>query len=104
MPGALPFCALGLLLGTLVKGQGAPALINMVYLPMAFLSGLWFPVQALPSFLQDVAPLLPSYHLNALALSAVDIVDVAPLPHIAVLAGFTGAALWLAARRLRRIG
>jgi ABC-2 type transport system permease protein len=104
VPGALPFCALGLLLGTLVKGQGAPALINMVYLPMAFLSGLWFPVQALPSFLQDVAPLLPSYHLNALALSAVDIADVAPLPHIAVLAGFTGAALWLAARRLRRIG
>ena len=58
VPGVLPFCALGLLLGTLVKGQGAPALINMLYLPMAFLSGLWFPVAGLPKALQAIAPAL----------------------------------------------
>lgn len=104
VPGVLPFCALGLLLGTLVKGQGAPALINMVYLPMAFLSGLWFPVTALPRALQQIAPVLPSYHLNALALDAVDIVQVQALPHVAVLAAFTIAMSWLAARRLRKVG
>ena len=104
VPGVLPFCALGLLLGTLVKGQGAPALINLTYLPMAFLSGLWFPVKVLPAPLQVIAPALPSYHLNALALDAVGIAEVAPLPHIAALAAFTVIVLWLAARRLRRVG
>jgi ABC-2 type transport system permease protein len=104
VPGVLPFCALGLLLGTLVKGQGAPALINMVYLPMAFLSGLWFPVKVLPGVLQDFAPMLPSYHLNALALDAVDLAQVATLKHVAILVAFTAATSWLAARRLRKVG
>ena len=46
--GVLPFSALGLWLGTLVSGRGAPALINLIYLPMAFLSGLWVPLTMLP--------------------------------------------------------
>ena len=104
VPGVLPFCALGLLLGTLVKGQGAPAVINMLYLPMAFLSGLWFPLSSLPKGLQSIAPVLPSYHLNALALDAVDIADTRALPHVALLVAFTIAVSWLAARRLRRVG
>jgi ABC-2 type transport system permease protein len=104
VPGVLPFCAFGLLLGSLVKGQGAPAVINMIYLPMAFLSGLWFPVTSLPHTLQQIAPILPSYHLNALALDAVDIAEVNALPHVAFLAIFTAVMLWLAARRLRKVG
>lgn len=104
VPGVLPFCALGLLLGTLVKGQGAPAVINMLYLPMAFLSGLWFPVASLPKFLQSIAPALPSFHLNALALNAIDLVHVNPWPHITLLVGFTVGVSWLAARRLRKVG
>lgn len=102
--GVLPFCALGLLVGTLVKGQGAPGLINMVYLPMAFASGLWFPLAALPKVLQQVAPIWPSYHLNQLALSAVGLNDASGLPHVLVLCAFTAGFLWLSARRLRRNG
>lgn len=104
MIGVMPFCALGLLLGTLVKGQGAPALINLVYLPMAFLSGLWFPLSVMPKLLQQLAPIWPSYHLNMLSLSAVGF-DTGPgWPHALVLAGFTAGFLLLAARRLRRYG
>ena len=44
--GVLPFCALGMFVGTLIKGQGAPGLLNLVYLPMSFLSGLWLPLSA----------------------------------------------------------
>jgi ABC-2 type transport system permease protein len=102
--GVLPFCALGLFVGTLLKGQGAPGLLNMVYLPMSFLSGLWFPLQVMPKFLQQLAPVWPSYHLNALALSAVGLSDASRLPHVLVLAGFTLGFLLLAARRLRRNG
>ena len=102
--GVLPFCALGLLVGSLLKGQGAPGLLNMVYLPMAFLSGLWFPLHMMPGFLQRLAPVWPSTHLNALSLSAVGFDTGARWPHVAALAGFTAAFLLLAARRLRRHG
>ena len=102
--GVLPFCAMGLLLGTLVKGHGAPAMVNMLYLPMSFLSGLWFPLSVLPKFLQQLAPLWPSYHLNMLSMSAVGF-DTGPgWPHALVLLGFTAGFLLLAARRLRRHG
>ncbi len=38
----------GLYVGSLVSGSGAPAVVNIVYLPMAFLSGLWMPLKMLP--------------------------------------------------------
>jgi ABC-2 type transport system permease protein len=102
--GVLPFCALGLLLGTLIKGQGAPGLVNMIYLPMSFLSGLWVPLSIMPKLLRQLAPLWPSYHLNQLALSAVGLGRGPAWPHALVLAGFTVGFLLLAARRLRRHG
>ena len=102
MLGVLPFCALGLLIGSLVKGQAAPALINLLYLPMAFLSGLWFPLKGA---LLAAAPVWPSFHLNQLALAAVGMPHHGGLlPHVAVLATVTAVVLGLAARRLRRHG
>lgn len=102
--GVVPFCALGLLLGSFAKGQAAPGIVNLVYLPMAFLSGLWFPLSALPEPLRWIAPAWPSYHLNQLALDAVGFPQGAPWPHLLALCAIAAAALWLAARRLRRAG
>lgn len=102
--GVLPFCALGMYIGSLVKGQGGPGVLNLVYLPMSFLSGLWFPLPMLPKVLQQVAPVWPSYHLDRLALAAVGMGQGALWPHMLVLLAFTGGFLLLAARRLRRVG
>jgi ABC-2 type transport system permease protein len=102
--GVLPFCALGLFLGTLIKGQGAPGLVNLVYLPMAFLSGLWFPLNLLPAPIQAIAPFWPAYHLDQLALSAVGLGTSGVAVHVLVLVAYTGIFLTLAARRLRRNG
>lgn len=104
MFGVLPFCALGMLVGTLIKGQGAPGLLNLVYLPMAFMSGLWIPLSMLPAFLQRIAPVWPSYHLDQIALAAVGLNHEALLPHVLVLAAFAIGFLLLATRRLRRYG
>ena len=101
--GTLPFCALGLLIGTLVKGQAAPAVINLVYLPMAVLSGLWFPVDRIPA-LHAMAPIWPAWHLDQLALQAVGMQEGTRGPHLFALAGCTVLCLWIAARRLRRVG
>lgn len=102
--GVLPFCAMGMFVGTLIKGQGAPGLLNLVYLPMAFLSGLWLPLWMLPKALQILAPIWPSYHLNALTQAAVGTSHGPLLGHVLVLAGFTAVFLLLATRRLRRNG
>ncbi|NUS38931.1 MAG: ABC transporter permease [Lysobacter sp.] len=103
VPGVLPFCALGMLVGTWIKGQGAPGVINLIYLPMAFLSGLWFPLDRMPA-LRGLAPVWPAWHLDQLAMDAVGLQQGAALPHVLALAAWTTVCLWIAARRLRRVG
>ena len=99
--GVLPFCAIGLYVGSLVGGNAAPALLNMLYLPMAFLSGLWLPLTMLPGILSTLAPAWPAYHLGQLALKVVGFDMGQPVGmHVAVLAGITVLFFVLAQRRL----
>jgi ABC-2 type transport system permease protein len=109
LAGVLPFCALGLLIGTLVKGQAAPAVINLVYLPMAFLSGMLLPLSALPRVLAQIAPVWPAYHLVRLMLAAVGRASVGPggsgaAGHLLALAAMTVVFFAVARRRLQRQG
>lgn len=105
MLGVLPFCAIGLFVGTLVGGQGAPAVVNLIYLPMSFLSGLWLPLFLLPKFLQQIAPLWPSTHLGQITLSVSGQGGDHRLAlHVLVLAGFTVFFFAIARRRLARAG
>jgi ABC-2 type transport system permease protein len=101
--GTLPFCAIGLFIGTLANGQAAPAIVNLVYLPMSFLSGLWMPVSALPDTVRALTPLWPAFHLGQLALAAVGQPTTGSIAtHVLVLAGFTALFFFLARRRLAR--
>jgi ABC-2 type transport system permease protein len=101
--GTLPFCALGLLIGTLVNGSGAPALVNLIYMPMALLSGLWLPLKMLPAVVERIAPLWPAWHLGQLALKVVGLDNGRAVGmHVSVLLGFTAICLFLAQRRLQR--
>ena len=70
--GALPFCALGFFLGYISSPNSAPAIVNVVAFPMAFCSGLWVPIGALPNSIQQVASVLPAYHLAQMGLSLTD--------------------------------
>lgn len=102
MLGALPFCALGLWIGSLAKGQAAVAIVNLVYMPMAVLSGLWMPLFVFPQIVQSLAPLWPAWHLSQLALAVVgESADGHALQHVGALLGATAVFLLLAARRLR---
>jgi len=101
--GVLPFCALGLMIGSRANASGAPALVNLIYLPMAFLSGLWMPLNLLPDFIGRVAPLWPAYHLAQLALATIGRGDGSDsLPHVAALLGFTAICFAIARRWLAR--
>lgn len=69
--GTLPFCAFGLALGYLCGPSAAPAVANLIHLPLAFVSGLWIPVDFLPPVVRGVARFVPQYYLGQLALGAV---------------------------------
>ena len=63
--GTLAFMSLGLLAGSLAKTQeGAVNLANFFVLPMAFLSGSFFPLEGSPTWLQYTSEALPLRHLN----------------------------------------
>lgn len=69
--GSLPFSAMGLALGYFTGPNSAPPTINLIYLPMSFCSGLWVPFMFLPKVVQQIALLLPPFHLSQLALGVV---------------------------------
>ena len=88
--GTMPFCAL------------AVAVVNLVYLPMSILSGLWIPLMVFPPIMQKLAVIWPAWHLSQMALGVIgQIHDVPYGMHAAVLLAMTTMFLSLAAMRLR---
>jgi ABC-2 type transport system permease protein len=99
--GTLPFCAIGLFIGSKVTGRFAPAMANLVYLPLTYLSGLFFPM---PESIRWVALFSPAFHLNQLALGIAGVPSVlgasGPTMHVAALVGVTILFAGLAVRNL----
>ena len=69
--GTLPFALIGLILGLTLSDKTAPGVVNLLYLPMAFLSGLWVPIHLLPGLLQQLSWIWPSYHLSQIGLKLI---------------------------------
>lgn len=69
--GAIPFVLLGMLIGQLARPDTLQPLNMGISLVMGFLGGMWIPVDAMPSWMQGVAPVLPSYWLTQLGRGAV---------------------------------
>ena len=101
--GAITFCALGLALGYYCGPNSAVPIVNLIYLPMSFLSGLWVPIWALPRGLQRLAFFLPPFHFSQLALKVIG--GGGGLPawvHVIAMAIFTAIFLALAYSGYRR--
>ena len=95
--GSLPFSAMGLALGYFTGPNSAPPTINLIYLPMSFCSGLWVPFIFLPKVVQQIALVLPPYHLSQLALGVVGAgAHQSSATHWEVLAAFTMICLGMA--------
>jgi ABC-2 type transport system permease protein len=98
--GTLPFCAIGLFIGTRTSGKAAPAIGNIIYLAMIYLSSIMFP---LPKSMQASAVIWPAYHLAQLAFRALGTPSQGSAwVHLAVLAGVTLLFTALSVRRLAR--
>jgi ABC-2 type transport system permease protein len=104
--GAIAFASMGLLLALVVPANAASGIINLIYLPMSFLSGLWVPIHFLPHWVQRIAPILPTYHLSQLMLNIFGYADTASMTsHWTGLVGFTMLMLgasWLVFNRAQQ--
>ena len=103
--GAACLCALGVAVASLVKNaEQAMPVAQLTFLPISFISGIWFPLDGAPDWLLKIAHFFPLYHL-------VNAFDGCFVPGVAnhgwkpgdllALAIWTAVGLFVAARRFR---
>ena len=97
MLGVFPFASLGLAFGYLFGPNSAPMVINLIFMPLVFVSGFYIPLTVMPAIVQKIATFLPTYHYAQLALGAVGASTVGSTTnHFLVLAASTALFLALA--------
>ena len=103
---------LGAALGSLTNSPRSIALITLPIMGMGAISGIFYPITALPGWVQDIAQVFPMYWLglgmrSALLPDGAVIVEIGqswrPLPTLAVLVGWSVIGLALAPVLLRRM-
>ncbi len=90
--GALMFITLALIISSVAnKVETAMPITNVITLPMMFLSGLFFPISTLPSWLSDISKYFPlTYLINAIRGIYINGYN---LPHLA--GDFLGMGIWI---------
>ena len=106
LAGVLAFSTLGFAIAYVARPRAAAMIANLVFLPLAFASGFFVPMNQLPQVLRDIAAFLPTFHFGQLAhhlvMPASDVAfwtgaETRPLwVHVAWVAG---SAVLLASRR-----
>jgi ABC-2 type transport system permease protein len=102
--GAGAFLALGFMLASFLKTEEqATGVVQVVQMPLMFLSGIFFPFDFMPEFLRTIARFLPLTYLgDGLRQSMVNGTQIAPLGFDAlILAGWLVVCLGIAARSFR---
>ena len=99
--GVACFAAMGVAFSHVIPNfEAAPAYTNLVFLPMIFISGVFFDVDNVPTFLRDIANALPLVHvingISAALVTGAPITD--HLSDLAVVAVWTLACVILAVR------
>lgn len=100
--GPMLFAALGMLVGTVTKNPETAGVIgNIVTFPMMFLAGTFFPISAMPEYLQTFAHVLPLFYIteglnNVMVFGNISgaIVDIAVISVITVVIFVLAAKLF----------
>lgn len=69
--GGIPFIAMGLAIGYLVRPSSVGVAINILSLGLSFLSGIYVPIPVTDGALQPIADVLPTYRLAELGWNAI---------------------------------
>jgi len=98
--GALPFAAIGLVIGYVAKPDSVQPITGLTTMLIAAFGGLWLPVDQMPSLMKHIAELTPAYWTglssrSALSQSGLD------LHAVAVVLAWTAILGFIALRRFR---
>jgi len=102
--GVACFASLGVAFSHVIPNfEAAPAYTNIVFLPMIFISGVFYDVNEVPQFMHDIANALPLVHVingfSGAFVTGAGLNDL--LSDIAVLALWTALGVWGAVRGFR---
>jgi ABC-2 type transport system permease protein len=67
--GALPFAALGLVVGYLAKPDSVQQISALLYLLLALFGGIWVPAEQMPDLMRRIAEWTPAYWVGQIARS-----------------------------------
>jgi len=98
--GTIPFCAMGLMIGSLVSGSAAPGYANLIYLPGCYLSGMFFP---LPKSMYWQTPIWPQFHVEQFAMQLAGITKYQYEPMTIAIASMVGYTVLFAAVTIWRL-
>ncbi|HEY8677496.1 MAG TPA: ABC transporter permease [Candidatus Dormibacteraeota bacterium] len=101
MLGSFPFIAMGMAIGYGASPNAAPAFANMIYLPMLFLSGIFVPLNQLPTTIQHIGSVLPTYHYAELSWTVIGVNNESTVTALAWLAGWSFVLFALTIRLYR---
>ncbi|NKZ04631.1 ABC transporter permease [Actinomadura latina] len=102
--GVLAFLSIGMLIGAWAKTQEtAQAVTQLVVLPMAFLGGSFFPLDAAPGWMKTLSYIFPLRYLNEGMLNVMGrgLGPMSALPQIGVLVGVAVVGALIAVRLFR---
>jgi ABC-2 type transport system permease protein len=102
--GAGAFLSIGFMLASFLKTEEqANGVVQVVQMPLMFLSGIFFPFDFMPEFLRNVARFLPLTYLgDGLRQSLVNGTQIAPIEmDLAILTGWLVVCLGISARSFR---
>lgn len=98
---SVPAVLMGTALGSVASARAAVPLANLIFLPLAYLGGLWVPPVAQPTAIRAISEWTPTRAMGEMAWAAID-GRVVPNVYWAVLTGWTvlaAAITWGAQRR-----
>lgn len=88
--GVVLFSTLGFAIAYLARPRAATVIANLVFLPLSFASGFFFPLGELPEFVGMIAEWLPTYHFGQLAYRT-----VMPASDVEFWVGAAAQPLWV---------
>ncbi len=98
---SIPFTLLGVALGYWTTSKSAVGIANMLYLPLAYVGGLWMPPASLPNIVAKISPYMPTRHAGEVVW-AIAGAQVVPNASILWLVGYAAIFATIAYLGYRR--
>jgi ABC-2 type transport system permease protein len=98
--GALPFAALGLVVGYVAKPDSVQQVSGLIYMLLALFGGIWIPVETMPSLMHSIAEWTPTYWVGQVARNPLFHTPVS-MKALEMIAGWTVLLGLIGLRRFR---